>query len=108
MNFIEKHWVQIVVAGMLFVAFLSLPYSYYQILRWVVAISSGLLAYTAFNSNKNAWGWIFITSLVLFNPIASIHFDRETWQLLNLVFGFMYLVSINKIFVGMHKIDAKK
>lgn len=97
MNFIKKHWVQIVVAGMLFVAFLSLPYSYYQILRWIVAISSGLLAYNAFNENKQVWGWIFIASLILFNPIASIHFDRETWEILNIIFGFVYLTSIKKL-----------
>jgi len=101
MNFIKKHWVQIVVAVMLFVAFSPLPYSYYQILRWVVAISSGLLAYAAFNSNKNVWGWIFIASLVLFNPVASIHFERETWQLLNLVVGSVYLISIKKLSIDI-------
>jgi hypothetical protein len=98
MNFIKKHWVQIVVSIMLFYALSeSLPYSYYQILRWVVSVSSGFLALNAFKEDKKVWGWIFIVSLILFNPIASIHFQRETWEILNVVFGVIYLYSIKKI-----------
>jgi len=98
MDFIKKHWVQIVVALMLFIALsTSLPYSYYQILRWAVVLSSGFLAYNAFNENKQVWSWIFVASLILFNPIASIHFERETWEILNIIFGFVYLISIRKI-----------
>jgi hypothetical protein len=97
MNLIKKHWLQILVAIMLFIAFASWPYSYYQILRWVVAISSGVLAYKAFQGEQSVWGWVFVSTLVLFNPIASIHFERETWQFLNIAVGLVYLISIRKL-----------
>ncbi len=97
MKFFEKHWLQIIVAVMLFIAFASWPYSYYQILRWAVAVSSGVLAHRAFKNGQSGWGWIFVATLILFNPIASIHFEKETWQVLDVVVGVVYLVSIKKL-----------
>lgn len=103
MNFIKKYWLQILASTMLFLAFLPFSYSYYQILRWVVGISSGILAYTSFNNGRNVIGWIFIFSLILFNPIEPIHFMRETWQVLNLIFGSFYLYSIKKVHIIQNK-----
>ncbi len=94
MKFFGKHWLQIIVAIMLFIALASWPYSYYQILRCVVAISSGVLAHNAFKHEQSVWGWIFVATLILFNPIAPIYFERGTWQMLDLVVGFIYLASI--------------
>jgi hypothetical protein len=56
------------------------PYSYYQLLRWVVSLSSVL----------GAWrfaihGWYVATALlvlvaILFNPISPIYMHRYQWQ----------------------------
>ncbi len=88
---------QIAVSILLLVAVASWPYGFYQILRWVVAISAGIFAYEAFNSEKNMWGWIFITILILFNPILPIHLEKETWQTLNVLVAIVYAISIKSI-----------
>ncbi len=73
------------------------PYSYYQILRWVVAIVAGYGAYIAHESKQNNWMFIMIGIAILFNPIAPIHFEKSTWAFLDFVTAIVMFYSVNKI-----------
>lgn len=77
-----------IAAALLLVAVAAhMPYGFYQLLRWAVCIVAGIMAY-------NLTGWqraVMIGVAVLFNPIAPIHFDRSTWQALDLVAGGVVL-----------------
>lgn len=74
---------------MLFWALADNPYGYYQILRWVIAGVTGYSAYLAYEQGKNTWTWILAITAILFNPIAPIRLDRETWSIETntLIFG---------------------
>jgi hypothetical protein len=84
---------RLIAAGLLLWAMGNHPYSYYQILRWVVCGVSGYSAYIAYERKNNAWTWIFGVMAVLFNPIAPIYLDRETWVLLDLVAAVLMFAS---------------
>lgn len=73
------------------------PYGYYQLLRWVVAIAALYNAYLAHESKEDVWMYVMIGIAILFNPIASIHFEKETWAILDLVTALVMFVSVNKI-----------
>ncbi len=89
---------------MLFWALADNPYGYYQILRWVIAGVTGYSAYLAYEQGKNAWTWILAIIAILFNPIAPIHLDRETWSVLNnIIVAAIIFTSIFKM-----KVVAKK
>ena len=79
---------------MLLFALEDQPYSYYQTLRIVVCGASIFLAWYFIQAKIEWLGWIFIIPAILFNPIFPIYMDRSTWQLLDLVFGLMFIVSL--------------
>ena len=95
--------VKIIAIIMLFWALADNTYGYYQILRWVIAGITGYSAYLAYKQGKNAWTWIMTITAILFNPIAPIHLDRETWSVLNIIAAAIIFISIFKM-----KVAAKK
>ncbi|MFC1771175.1 DUF6804 family protein [Candidatus Margulisiibacteriota bacterium] len=70
------------------------PYGYYQLLRWFICGLSAYLAYQNYSHNRNVWLWIFVCIAVLFNPIAPIHLNRETWQPIDIFVAILFFISI--------------
>jgi len=97
-KFIENNW-YILLAGIMLL--LAIPpiwsYSYYQILRWVVVIVASYNAFTFFEKDNKNWMFIMIAIAVLFNPITSIHLEKQTWVILDLVASIIMFISIRKI-----------
>ena len=73
----------------------GLPYSYFQLLRWIVA---GFAIYYTWFFNKRVEklsdtekkykteaGFVFAAIAIVFNPIAPIHFERTTWMIIDAV-----------------------
>lgn len=89
--------VKIVAIIMLFGALAKNPYSYYQILRWVICGLTGYSAYLTYKTKENAWMWVFGIIAVLFNPISPIHFDRKTWAVIDMIVAAIIFVSIFKL-----------
>lgn len=89
--------VKIIAIFMLFGALADNPYGYYQILRWVIAGVTGYSAYLAYQQNKISWTWILGITAVLFNPIAPIHLEKETWSVINIITAAIIFTSIFKM-----------
>ena len=89
--------VKIIAIIMLFGAFADNQYGYYQILRWVISGVTGYSAYLAYEQGKNNWTWIMAINAILYNPIATIHLNRETWSILNIITAIIIFISIFKI-----------
>lgn len=73
------------------------PYGYYILLRWVVTASAIFLVWIAYNLKKTFWLFLMGIIALLFNPIAPIHLDKETWIIIDLIVATIFLVSIFKI-----------
>lgn len=99
--------IRIVGITMLFIALVSLPYAYYQILRWVVC---GIAVYSAYlatqyvsrgeeelNGKDSGWTIIFIVIAILYNPLAPIHLDKSMWTVLNIVTAITIIISLSKL-----------
>jgi len=83
----------IVPAAMLVVAPAPWPYVYYVLLRWVVLICVGTVAFQSFQ--RRGWhGWTIalVLFVVVFNPVVPFHFDRAIWSVLN-VSGSALLIA---------------
>lgn len=84
-----------VVVYLIITAFVDLDVSkaYYQILRWVTTICSGIFAYKYFN--KKQLSFIIACSIaVLFNPIAPIYLEAETWKIIDGIVGGLLLLNV--------------
>ena len=75
----------------------ELPYGYYQFMRVVVTIAAAYGAYVAFSHDRTSWVWILGIIAVLFNPIAPIHLDRETWIIPDIVAAIIMFVASAKL-----------
>jgi len=74
-----KTLIIIAILFLLGAVFLHFPYSYYQLLRWVVCAAAVMLAYKT-TGGKQA---VAVTIALLFNPIIPVHLDRSTWAVLD-------------------------
>ena len=73
------------------------PYGYYIILRWVVFGTALFILWTAYKLKRNTWIWIMGAIALLFNPIAPIHLNKETWVIIDFIVAGIFLISLFKI-----------
>jgi hypothetical protein len=68
----------------LFAAVGPWPYGFYQFLRLVVCGTAAYLAYaTLSRGSRSSLGWAFLGLAILYNPAFKVHFERQTWAVLN-------------------------
>jgi hypothetical protein len=89
MNPKDLRTLRLVAAAACLLAPLPWPYGYFQLLRWLVSIAAGVSAWDEYGRGRAAGGWTFVAVAVLFNPLAPIHMDRETWVLVDIVTGVL-------------------
>lgn len=85
---------RVVAALLLFWALDRHPYAYFVLLRWVTC---GVCAYGAWHTaelSRIGWAWVFGIIAVVFNPIAPLYLDRETWVAIDVVVGLVLMISI--------------
>lgn len=85
----------LVTIGFLLVAiFFRLPYGFYTMLRFVVTIYCGYVAYTFYKlyDGKNYLYVLYGMLAILFNPIIPIHLDRESWQIIDLLMVILLII----------------
>lgn len=71
-------------------AFGSWPYGFYQLLRWTILLTSAYTAHHFWTGGKHIPASLFIFCIILFNPIAPIHFDKGTWKIIDLIVGINF------------------
>ena len=94
MRWFKSNWFKILAIGLLLGAQGTHPYAYYQILRWVVCTSAAYTAYLYFKSERRTLFSLFLATAVLFNPIAPVYLNKDTWQTLDLVFAAIFAMSL--------------
>ena len=82
----------LIVAVMLLLALASLPYGYYQLLRFIVCGVGVYVAYTAYNGQKMWAMWLFGFIALLFNPLIPIHLSTELWQPIDAICAILFIV----------------
>jgi hypothetical protein len=85
---------KIILAILLFLCLLNMPYGYYQFVRFTAMAGYAYLAYSANEQgNKNAV-FIYISLALLFQPFVKIALGRTLWNIVDLVVGVGLLVSL--------------
>jgi hypothetical protein len=59
------------------------PYNFYILLRWILCTVFAFSAFATYRLKRTLWACAFLVQAVLFNPFASFHFPRDTWQTLD-------------------------
>ncbi len=85
---------KIITIIMLLFALADNPYGYYQILRWVICWVAAYSAYLEYQKFHYPWTWVFGIIAVLFNPLSTIHLDKDTWIVLNVITAGIFIISM--------------
>lgn len=92
-NWFAQNWYKIVATLLLLIALGDLEYGYYQLLRWLITGASAYSAFWAYGNGSKSWMWLFVVLAILFNPVAPIHLEKSTWQVIDLITAVIFAVS---------------
>ena len=82
-------------AAMLLIAPAPWPYVYYVLLRWLVLICVGAIAYESFKRRGwHAWTIALVALVVIFNPIVPFHLARPIWTVLNVAGAVLVIAHL--------------
>jgi len=82
-----------IAAVMLLVAFGHWPYAYYKVLRWVSCAAAVWVMWQCWDWQISWATGLFGLVAILFNPLAPIHLDRMTWQVLDAIAAGLFVLS---------------
>lgn len=94
MQKLKNNWPTIIPIIFLLFSFSSWPYAFYQLLRWVVCIFPGYLAYKSYQLKETSWVIIFTIIAIIFNPITPFYMTKSMWRFLDLVVLILLVVSL--------------
>ncbi len=72
----------------------SLPYGFYQLLRFMVCGTLAYLAYQAFETKHKVIAWSAVILAITFNPLLPLHLDKDIWRILNVVALLLLVVTL--------------
>jgi hypothetical protein len=83
-----------ILAILLLICLLDMPYGYYQLVRFVAMAGFAYLAFMANESGRQTEMFIYIALAVLFQPIFKIALGREVWNVVDVVVAVGLTVSV--------------
>lgn len=84
-----------ILAALLFVAVLPLPYAYYEILRVAVCLGILYMLVKEWPLLEGQTKGAFIVIAVLFNPFSPIYLSKIIWMIIDIIAG-VYLLQLKK------------
>jgi hypothetical protein len=86
-------FIKILLSILLIGCLFEMSYGYYQLVRFIGMVSFGILAFLTFENNK-IWFIIWLSSAILINPIFKIALGREIWNIIDIIWAILLIVSI--------------
>lgn len=87
-------WISIIAGVLLILAIpTGWPYDFYIILRWVISVSSAIVAYGFYKSKLQAWTFVFGALVFLFNPILPVYLSKSSWVLIDLIAAILFFIA---------------
>lgn len=86
--------IKIILAILLFLCLLDMPYGFYEFVRFAAFIGFGILAYKANEQDRKTEMIIYGALALLFQPFFKIALGRELWNIVDVIVGLGLLLSI--------------
>ncbi len=85
---------KILLAILLLGCLASMPYGYFQMVRFVGAAGFAWFAYLAYERGHKSLLIAWVALAVLFQPIAKIALGRQVWNVVDVIVAVVLIVSI--------------
>ena len=86
--------IKIILAVLLILCLLDMPYSFYQLVRFVALVGFGYLALMANKQNNTNTVFIYIALAILFQPFFKIALGRTIWNVVDVIVSITLVVSL--------------
>jgi hypothetical protein len=86
--------IKIILAVILFMCLLDMPYGYYQFVRIAATIGFVYLAYSANKQNIDNEVIPYIVLVMIFQPFATVYLSKITWNVIDVIVGVGLLVTL--------------
>ncbi|CAZ96792.1 DUF6804 family protein [Zobellia galactanivorans] len=86
--------IKLILAILLFLCLLDMPYGYYQLVRFVALIGFGILAFKANEQDKKTEMIIYGGLALLFQPFFKIALGRQIWNIVDVIVGIGLIASL--------------
>lgn len=100
MKIIEFFSIGLIIKTILVIMFLlcllDMPYGYYQLVRFLGMIGFAFFTYEAYKRDDKFYSVLWMASLILINPIFKISLGREIWNVVDIIWVIVIVVSIRK------------
>jgi len=87
-------FLKILLAFLLFLCLLKMPYGFYQLVRFLAMLGFALLAYQASENQNKTEMVIYICLALLFQPFMKASLGRDLWNVIDLVVGAGLILSL--------------
>ena len=86
--------IKIILAVLFFLCLADMPYGFYQFVRFAGLIGFAILAYKAYEQDRQTEMIIYGGLALLFQPFFKIALGREMWNIVDVIVGIGLLISI--------------
>ena len=100
--------IKIILIALLIGCLFKMPYGYYQLMRWCVCAGFIYFAFIEYEAKRIYITVVCILIAILFNPLKSIYFKKETWHSIDLTIAIALSIWIIIDFVMLSKSNYEK
>lgn len=86
--------IKIALAFLFFSCLASMPYGYYQLVRFLALVGFVILSYMAHQEGRYIEMIIYGALAILFQPIFKIALGRQLWNIVDVIVGLALIFSI--------------
>ncbi len=84
--------ISIILAILLLLCLLNMPYGYYQLVRLITALGFALLAYHEYQNNRIPATIGFSFLVLLFQPFVKVALGRSLWNIVDVVVALLLIL----------------
>lgn len=95
--------VKLILAVLLLLCLLKLPYGLYMLLRLIFTIGFAVLAIRADVDKKQIEVFIYVALAILFQPLLKIPLGRTIWNIVDVIVAVGLVMDIARSFVKANK-----
>lgn len=90
----EFLFIKIILIILLLLAIGKMPYWYYQLIKIVLFVSFGYLAFIEYKNNIKLFPFLFLIFCVIFAPVLSFRLGRTGWNIVDIIAAGVLIYSI--------------
>jgi len=100
---ISKITVKIILAALFVLCLFKMPYGYFQLVRFLGMASFIWFAYLDNEKHDKSLVILWVCSAILINPLIKIALGRTIWNIVDVVWALILLVTLVKDFASFKK-----